>query len=254
MVLGLSLVRPDKTVSVAPSIVEWSKRTPYRSLVGSLMYIAVATRPDISFAVGRLATFCDCYRPEHWSATIHILRYLKVTRTLCLELGGINPMQLLGYLDSNYANCIETSRSIGGYCFTLGSRMISWSSRKHPAVVDSLCYAEYMSLQTAAHKAIFLRQLLHGLHFLPAQVTQLFCDNDAASRLAEDHIWHSHTKHIRVKYHYICEQVLEGELAVSHVKSKENTTDILTKSLSHPDFLHLHHYLGLRNSIAIGTQ
>jgi hypothetical protein len=105
MVAGLQLQTPDKTIPVPNTVAAWIERTPYRSLIGSLMYIAVATRPDISYAVGRLSSYLDCYRQEHWDAAIRVLRYLKGTRTLGLVLGGSNPAQLFGYSDSDYANC-----------------------------------------------------------------------------------------------------------------------------------------------------
>ena len=246
MVAGLQLRRPDKAAPPSSDIVEWADRTPYRSLVGSLMYLSVATRPDISYAVGRLSSFLDCYRLEHWEAAVRVLRYLKGTRSFVLTLGGKNSLTLSGYSDSDYANCVDTSRSIGGYCFTLGSGMISWSSRKQATVADSSCYAEYIALHSAAHETVFLRQLLEGLRFLPSGPSRLYCDNDAASRLSEDHVWHSHTKHIRVKYHYTRELVLSGDVSVMRVGSKENTADILTKPLARVDFQRLRHYLGVR--------
>src|ERR1700722_16614694 len=102
---GLQLQRPDKSEPVPSSTAAWIERTPYRSLVGCLNYLAVGTRPDIAFAVGRLAGFLDNYRPEHWEAGIRVVWYLKGTRHLCLTLGGTNPVSLLGYSDSDYANC-----------------------------------------------------------------------------------------------------------------------------------------------------
>jgi hypothetical protein len=246
MVTGLQLRRPDKSAPVPSEIVEWEARTPYRSLVGSLMYLSVATRPNISYAVGHLSSFLDCYRPEHWEAAIRVLRYLKGTRTHALTLGGNNPLALSGYSDSDYANCVDNSRSIGGYCFTLGSGMISWSSRKQSTVADSSCYAEYIALHNASHEVVFLRQLLEGLRLLPSGPSHLLCDNDAASRLSEDHVWHSHTKHIRVKFHYTRELVLTGDVSVQCVGTKENTADILTKPLARADFQRLRHYLGVR--------
>jgi hypothetical protein len=163
-----------------------------------------------------------------------------------LVLGGKNSLNLSGYSDSDYANCLDTSRSVGGYCFTLGSGMVSWTSRKQKTVVDSSCYAEYIALHEASHEIVFLRQLLEGLHFLPSGATQLLCDNDAASRLSEDHVWHSHTKHVRVKYHYIRELVNAGDVSVERVGTKDNTADILTKPLARVDFQRLRHYLGVR--------
>ncbi len=90
MVLGTQILRPDPTIPVTADVVSWMDHTPYRSLVGTLNYIAVATRPDIAFVVGRLASVFDCYRPAHWDAAIHVVRYLKGTRLFGLELGGSN--------------------------------------------------------------------------------------------------------------------------------------------------------------------
>jgi hypothetical protein len=245
MVAGLQLRRPDKTVPTPSEITDWADRTPYRSLVGSLMYISVAMCPDISYAVSRLSSFLDCYRPEHWEAAIRIICYLKGTRTHVLTLGGKNPLALKGYSDLDYANCIDTSRSIGGYCFTLGSGMVSWSSRKQPTVTDSSCYAEYIALHDTAHEVVFMRQLLEGLNMLPSGPAHLLCDNNAATRLSEDHVWHSHTKHIRVKYHYTRKLVLSGDALVTRMGTKDNTADIMTKPLARSDFQRLQHYLGV---------
>jgi hypothetical protein len=96
------------------------KRTLYYALVESLNYVAVATCPDITFTIGRLAFFLECYHPEHWSVAVQVLQYLKGTCSLCPTLGSINSLHLLGYSNSDYTNYIDTSHSIGGYCFSLG--------------------------------------------------------------------------------------------------------------------------------------
>jgi hypothetical protein len=128
----------------------------------------------------------------------------------------------------------------------LGSGMVSWSSKKQSMVADSLCYAKYIALHDSAHEIIFLRQLLDSLKLLPAGPIKVFCNNDATSRLSEDHVWHSHTKHIQVKYHYMRELVLDGNITVLWLGSKDNTTDILTKPLACSDFQQLQHYLGIQ--------
>ena len=97
------------------------------------------------------------------------------------------------------------------------------------------------------HEAVFLRELLDGLHFVPTHSTPVHCDNDATSIISEDHMWHPRVKHIRVKYHYIRELVVSGEIAVVRIQSLDNPADILTKPLGQVDFLQLHSKLRLHH-------
>ena len=83
MAAGLVLRHPDKSIPVDPATLLWMQCTPYRELVGSLNYLAVATRPDLAFAIGRLASFLDCYHPEHWTATIRVLRRSTSGKGVC---------------------------------------------------------------------------------------------------------------------------------------------------------------------------
>ena len=239
MVARLTLHQPDKAIPVPPKVLDWQARMPYCALVGALIYIAVGTCPDVAFAISCLSSFMDCYTPDHWSAAIHVVHYLKGTWTLGLTLGGTNPIRLVGYSNSDYANCAETSHSISGYCFNLGSGAISWMSKKQCVVADSLCYAEYIALHNSSHKVSFLCELLSSLEFGTPLPTPILCDNDAMCRLAKDHIGHPNVKHIQVKFHYIHKLVEDGSVSLSHVCSADNTVDILTKPLAHGDFQHL---------------
>ena len=135
------------------------------------MYISFATHPDISYAIGCLSSFLDCYRLDHWNAAVHVVQYLKGTCTHALSLGGKNLISLAGHSDSDYANCVDTSHSIRGYCFSLGSGVISWSSKKQATVADSSCYAKYIALHNVGHEVAFLRQLLNGLQLPPTGPT-----------------------------------------------------------------------------------
>jgi hypothetical protein len=116
------------------------------------MYVASGSRPDIMFAISKLSRFLDCYREIHWQAAIRVVRYLKEMQDLALHLGGstITPT-LMGYSDSDYANNsgADGRKSISGHCFTLGSGVISWSSKKQKTIADSTCAAEYMAASDA---------------------------------------------------------------------------------------------------------
>jgi hypothetical protein len=120
--------------------------------------------------------------------------------------------------------------------------------KKQCVVADSSCYTEYITLHDSAHEVAFLHQLLSGLEFGTAPPTPILCDNDAARHLAEDHIGHPNVKHIHVKFHYIRELVEDGSVALTHVRSADNTADILTKPLARGDFQRLQNYLGIRST------
>ena len=130
--------------------------------------------------------------------------------------------------------------------------MLSPSSKKQDNPTDLVCYAEYTALHGTSKEGIFLQQLLQGLKLLPKECppTPVYCDNNAAVHIAEDSIWHSNTKHFRVKLHYIRDQVRTGELKILQVPSVDNITDILTKSLNCSIFEHLCLNLGLRTAEA----
>jgi hypothetical protein len=128
--------------------------------------------------------------------------------------------------------------------------MISWSSKKQKVVADSSCYAEYIALHDASHETLFLRQLLDGIGLSQHHPTPLHCDNDAASRLADNYVWHPQVKHIHVKYHSVRDLVAKGDLTVNRVRSCDNVADILTKPLARSNFQRLRGYLGLCDLLA----
>ncbi|KAL7281589.1 hypothetical protein ACG7TL_004906 [Trametes sanguinea] len=238
----LSRADSPSTVSAKATASAW----PYRALVGSLNYVAVGSRPDISFAVQQLAQFLDCYGHAHWEAAKRVVRYLKGTRNLGLYLGGPRPAFLLGYTDSDHGGCPDTRRSIGGYCFSLGSGMISWSARKQPSPADSSTEAEYIAAAEAAKECFWLRGVLDALGFPQTDATPLCVDNQGAAHLAEDPSFHARTKHIDIKYHIIRHYTNSSYLYIHRTSTNDNIADILTKSLPGPAFTKFRGYLGLR--------
>jgi hypothetical protein len=245
---GAQLLTPDPQEELDASECERLANLPYRSLIGTLMYVASGTRPDIMFAVSKLSRFLSCYREVHWQAAIRVVRYLKGTRDMELQLGGSSPaLSLIGYCDSDYANDPgrEGRRSVAGYCFSLGSGVVSWSSKKQKTLADSTCAAEYMAASEAGRELVWLCTLLGKLGLGSTLPTPLLCDNSAAVVLCGDQAFHNRVKHIDVKYHWIRERVENGELIVGHIPSSGNIADILTKALPGPAFTSLRGCLGL---------
>jgi hypothetical protein len=147
-----------------------TREVPYRALVGSLMYLAVWMRPDIMQAVRHLSQFLANPGQAHWQSAIRVLRYCKGTRDFGLLLGGTAPLQLRGWVDSDWANCPDTRRSVTAYGFSLGSGLVSWSSRKQQSVTTSSTEAEYVAACAGAKEAVWLRHYSRALGFLRQQL------------------------------------------------------------------------------------
>lgn len=241
---GLKLRRPDRTKFSSQDIRQLEK-LPYRSLVGCLIYLSVATRPDITYAVQQLSQFLDSFSFVHWNAAIRVVRYLKGTRNLKLTLGGRNAISLLGFTDSDWANCLDTRRSIGGYGFSLGSGLISWTAKKQKTVASSSCEAEYTAAFEAAKEAIWLRTLLSSIDFDQGRASTILCDNNAAINLSEDPSLHQRVKHVDIKYHFLRERVQSSDLRLSYINTHDNLADIFTKALDHTKFKRLRGLLGM---------
>jgi hypothetical protein len=243
METGLKLRRPQGPPS--SEALEQITAAPYRSLVGSLMYLAVGTRPDIAYSVVVLSQFLSDYDLSHWQAAKRVVRYLLGSRDLRLHLGGPRATKLLGYTDADYGNCLNTRRSVSGYCFSLGSGLISWSSRKQKTVSQSSCEAEYVAASEASKEAIWLRALLSGLGFTPSSATGLLCDNNGAIALSKDPTFHSKVKHVDVRWHFIRERVADEHLCISYVNTADNVADAFTKALPPKPFERLRGFMGL---------
>ena len=241
---GQKLRRVDHT---SLSVLQRSELTklPYRSLVGCLLYLAISTRPDISYTVQQLSQFLDSYSLEHWHTAIRLVRYLKGTRDLKLHLGGNNPISLLAFTDSDWANCLDTRRSVGGYTCSLGSGAISWAARKQKTVAASSCEAEYIAAFEAAKECIWIRTLLIAIDRPPETPTTILCDNTASINLSEDPLLHSRVKHVDIKFHFLRERVQSQELKVSYINTKDNIADLFTKALAVQQFVRLRGFLGL---------
>ncbi len=115
-----------------PEDIDAMKRVPYRELVDSLMYVMVATKPDLSNAVSIISQFMQDPSLEHWVAATRILRYLQGTQDLWLQYSRvpIDKVTLTGFSNSDWGGDIETRRSITGLTFLLANGAVSWMNKK----------------------------------------------------------------------------------------------------------------------------
>lgn len=206
---------------------------PFRQLIGSLMYLAVATRPDITFTVNRLSQFNEKYQDIHWSAAKRVLRYLRGTQNYGLVFKK-DSFGIQGYSDADHANDIIDRISYTGYVFMLSGAAISWRSKKQQSVAISSTEAEYVALSETSREALYLRNLMLELDLTDLSTIDLGTDNRGAKYIAENATCHSRTKHIATRYHFIRQLVKNNELKLRYIPTEIMPADILTKPLPGP--------------------
>jgi hypothetical protein len=219
------------------------KNVPYREAVGSLMYAAMGTRPDIAFATSTVAQFSENPGWAHWEAVKRIYRYLIGTKKLELSYGG-DKGGLVGYVDADGASQ-EHRRAISGYVFMVDGGAVSWSSKKQELVTLSTAEAEYVAQTHAAKEAIWLRRLLTEIFQSTDTPTTLFSDSKSAIALAQDGHYHARTKHIDIWYHFIRYIIEAGSIKLVYCPTDDMTADTLTKALPSVKAKHFATALGL---------
>ena len=194
------------------------------------MYAMVTTRPDISHAVGVVSRYMANPGKEHWAAVKWVLRYLRGTSSYCITFDGCSD-KVCGYVDSDFAGDLDKRRSTSGYVFTFAGGPISWMSKLQSIVALSTTEAEYVSASHACKEAVWLKGLLGELGQFQ-KIVNIFCDSQIAIHLAKNPAYHSKTKHIPVKYHYVRHVIDEGEVILEKVHTKKNCADMFTKPVT----------------------
>lgn len=208
------------------------KRFPYREAVGSLNYIALISRPDISYTVNTLARASNNPTDLHWRAVKHVMKYLKGTIGLSLCYKGQTGGRLIGYCDSDYAGDLEARKSTSGHIFMLHGGPIAWSSSLQRITALSSSEAEYISISEALKELLWLRLLLESLGLKQEGETELKVDNQAAIALSRNPEFHRKTKHIGVRFHRIRQEQEARNVIVTYTPSNEQVADLLTKGLA----------------------
>ena len=203
----------------------------YRSLVGSLLYLAGCTRPDIAHVVGNLARYMSAPSKAHWNAAISVLKYVASTADTGVSYSRDAEINFTGYCDANYAGDPDNRRSTSGFVFLSAGGAISWSSKLQPTTALSTMEAEYQAAAHAAKEALWLRKLAAAFG-VPQPLIPIWCDNQAALALLYNPITSPRSKHIDVVHHFVRQRIARGEISFEYIPTDRMAADYLTKSLS----------------------
>ncbi|GJF00736.1 polyprotein [Phanerochaete sordida] len=243
---------PDRRLSSADCPSTPAERTamqslPYINAVGSLMFLATCTRPDIAYTVSVLARFNSNPGQAHWQAVKHLFRYLKGTQDLQLTYCPAATKELfVTYSDSDYAGDSDTLRSTGAYVVMMGTGAVDWSSKLQGMVTHSTTEAEYVAANQAGRDIMWMRNLLEEFGYnLSESPSTLFMDNNSAIAVAKNPEHFGRLKHIQLRLYWLRDVVEQGLINPQYVQTDWMLADVLTKALPPVKVTALRRLLGL---------
>lgn len=203
----------------------------YLKLIGSLLYVALNTRPDIAASVCILSQKITYPTTYDWNQLKTILRYLKGTINNRLYLATKNQTDFIGYADANWGENRIDSKSNSGFIFKLNGGTISWCCRKQECVSLSSTEAELIALTEAVKEALWIKDLLEEIDQEIKLPITIYEDNESCRKMIYNENSSSRTKHIRVRYHFIKDYVKKNIFKIKYCPTEEMIADILTKPL-----------------------
>uniref|UniRef100_A0A0K8T1E2 Reverse transcriptase Ty1/copia-type domain-containing protein n=2 Tax=Lygus hesperus TaxID=30085 RepID=A0A0K8T1E2_LYGHE len=245
---GMADCKPTKTpmetgyspsATSSPSIIG---HKPYRELIGCLMHLMLATRPDIGFAVTFHSRFQSSATEENWTSAKRILRYLRGSIDFGLHFPKDCDVVLTAYADSDWAN--DTSRkSTSGFLIQIFGAAVSWSSRKQSITALSSTEAEFVALASAVAETVWIIGLLREISIDPG-IPIVFEDNQGCIKNIQK--WEQkRLKHVDIKYNFVRDFVNNNTIQVKYLSSELQIADIFTKSLCGVKFQKFCNMLGI---------
>ncbi|GJW61160.1 putative ribonuclease H-like domain-containing protein [Tanacetum coccineum] len=217
----------------------------YRSMIGSLMYLT-ASRPDIMYAVCVCSRFQVTPKTSHLNAVKRIFKYLKGKPHLGLWYPRESPFDLEAFSDSEYGRSNLDRKSTTGGCQFIRQRLISWQCKKQTIVATSTTEAEYVAIANYCGQVLWVQnQLLdYGFNFMN---TKIHIDNESTICIMKNPVYHSKTKHIEIRHHFIRDCYEKKLITVEKIHTDLNVVDLLTKPFDKPRFNYLVVSIGIIN-------
>ena len=217
---------------------------PFSGIIGTLIWIARNSRPDILVAVTLLATRNKRFNTDHIKAAKRILAYLKGTENYGIIIRKepnfdiSKPITLKMYTDSDWARDKATRRSVTGYVgYFMGSPIVT-QCKYQPTVANSSSEAEYMAASNALKEILYFTNVFKEIELLKFLLpVSVLIDNSGAISMASTPVSNKNTKHIDIRHHFIRDAFEDGTIFPLHVPTDDNTADLFTKPLADLPFI-----------------
>ena len=180
------------------------KNVRYSSVVGSLMYAQVCTRPDIAFFVGVLDRFMSNPGFIHYQAVKKVFRYLQGIKDHMLTYRRTNSLDVVCYSDVDFKGCVDDKKFTTGYIFVMTGGVVSWRSAKQSVTTSLTMKAEYVACYKATRHVVWLRNFIHDLGVVDSieRPIMMYCDNNATISFSNNLKGIPGARYIDVKYFF----------------------------------------------------
>ena len=221
------------------------RRSRFQTIIGSVLYLMLGTRPDIAFAVTKLVQHAANLTKDHLDKALYICRYLVGTQHYRLSYDGASGQGLSACTDSDWASDNNTRHSQSGYFVKLARGLILWTSRAQKTIVLSSTEAEYMALSDCSRQIVWMHTLLGELDYYLKPIP-ICGDNQGSIFIASNPVTEKCSKHIDIRYHYILEVIARKLTELYFIDGENNPADLLTKNRGSVKFLKFRAMLGLK--------
>ncbi|GJW12609.1 hypothetical protein Tco_1578436 [Tanacetum coccineum] len=197
-------------------------KTLYIGMISSLMYLT-ATMPDIQFFTVLCERYQSNLKESHLIAVKRIRRYLK-----------------------DYFGRNMDRRSTSGSCQILRGKLVCWSAKKQQSIVMSSVEARYVVFGRCCANTLWMKSQLSD-YDIYYKMVPIFCDNTSTISISNNPVLHLRTKHIDIRYHFIRDHILRGDIELHFIPTEYQLADIFTKPLDKPTLTRLKAELGMLN-------
>lgn len=205
---------------------------PYRAAIGSLLYLALNTRPDILFPTIALSCHNSDPKESHWNAVKRIWRYIRGTKDLALTFRPEGEdVKIEAYADADWGGDSRDGTSTSGVMILINNCPIVIKSIRQQRVALSTCEAEFVAAASCVKELLWLTGLLRECRVEHVRPT-LYIDNKSALATIKSQTAHKGLKHIRLRQSFLKDEFESGTFELKHICSEDNPADILTKTMT----------------------
>ncbi|EOY08066.1 Uncharacterized protein TCM_022381 [Theobroma cacao] len=186
-----------------------------------------------------LSQFTEKPGIHHLAAAHRVLKYIKKAPGQGILMKSKCNLRIFGYSDSDWAGCLDTRKSVTGYCIFVGDSLVSWKSKKQSVMARNSAKAECRSMAATCCEIIWLRSLMADFGINHSETVNLYSDSQSAIQISKNHVLHEKTKHIEMDCHFIRDKVLARLINPLHISTQSQLSDIFTKALQPRQFYNL---------------